>query len=714
MTTETIMKMTCRSVRGFLPVAALLLLTGFQASAVTPQSWKTSSYEDFNGGDAEKVAILNPGQIRLSPSYRLFSKVDESAVWSLIEARNGKTLYAGTGNRARIYKISAETKDTTSSAKLLADLDGNAVQALAEGPDGFLYAGVSPGGNVYKIAPDGAVTLVGESGEKYIWAMEFDQSGNLILATGDKGVLVKMTLAGKVEKLLKTKQKHILSLVRDATGDIYFGTAPDGWVAVLDTKGDFRVLYDSALSEVKALALDDKDNLYAGIIPTLKVSAKPRNAHAAMAAAGAKTKADKNSELVRISPQGLVLPLLKTDNAAINCLYPNNEGLLVGTGNKGLLFRLGYRDNLDRLADLKPTDILVMASRKKGGIWMSTANPAGIYVFPVETKAGGIYATQAFDAGISARWGNMTWKAEVPKGATLDFQTRSGNTEKPDDNWSDWSDPLSQPGPVTSSPARFLQWRARFGGTGNGASAEVREVEVVYQKMNQPPRITALKVGNHSSSSGSSKSHEDSKSGASGKSSSNSAAKSSVHGTPTLPLSWRASDANGDPLVYDLHYRRVGETLWKKIKEDLKSPKFTWDLRSMPDGDYEIQVTASDRSANPARLAREDTWISEPVRVDVTPPKLGDWKNPKTGPSTYEVSIQVSDEVSRIVNVEKVLDGDEEKAEPLLPVDGILDSRTEDLEIRVEDLKSGEHSLTVRAKDEMGNIGAKSTVFKIP
>lgn len=677
------------------------------AFAVAPEIWRISSFEEFSGGEAEKVSILNPGEIELAPSFHAYSKIPEAGVWSLLESGDGKTVYAGTGNRARIFKIASDTGSATAEAEVFADLDGNAIYALVEGADGFIYAGVSPGGNVYKIGPDGAVTLIGDTGRTYIWAMVFDTNGDLILATGDKGELVRLSMDGKSEKILATEEKHILSLVRDEAGNYFFGTAPNGWVCLLKADGDFVVLYDSELSEVKALALDGEKNLFAGVVPTLKVEPKNDNQ-----AAGGSTKSSENksSELVKIAPSGLALSLLKTDNAAINALYSSQEGLLVGTGEDGKLFRLGYRNNADLVAKVDSGDILTIGPRKSGGHWMAAANPGVVYLLPAGTQDGGIYASKALDAGVSAKWGNFHWVAEIPDGATLDFQTRSGNTKEPDENWSDWSDPLVKPGAVTSGPARYLQWRARFGGSGKGVSAVVKEVEVVYQKINQPPLISALKIGTDTQTSGSS-----SGSSAEGKSDESKSSGSSKNGSSaSLSLAWQAADANGDDLLYDLHYRRVGETLWKEIETDTDTAKYTWKTESLPDGDYEVRVTASDRGDNPDSLSSSDEWIGEPVRLDRTAPEFGEWTNAKVDGNAYAVEIRVSDKTSRLVKVDRVVDGDEDEARPLLSKDEILDTPVEDFEIRIEDLESGEHSLTVRAEDELGNLGASSTVFTIP
>ena len=40
---------------------------------------------------------------------------------------------------------------------------------------------------------------------------------------------------------------------------------------------------------------------------------------------------------------------------------------------------------------------------------------------------------------------------------------------------------------------------------------------------------------------------------------------------------WKADDENGDELVYDVVYRREGETSWKVLKEGLTDTILVWD-----------------------------------------------------------------------------------------------------------------------------------------
>ncbi len=687
------------------------------AHAVAPDVWKVSSFNEFAEGEAENVSIVHPGQILLAPSIKAFAEVKDAAVWSMVQAPDGQTLYLGTGNSAKVYKVAVSADSATSEAKLFADLDGNAVYTMLVSGGGDLFAGVSPGGNIYKITPDGAVTLIGTSGQDYIWSMIQDATGDLILATGDKGQLVRMTLEGKTKTICKTGEKHILSLVAGKEGKVYFGTAPNGWVAEVEGNKDFRVLYDSELSEVKSLAVDEQGNLYAGVVPQVQLEAKRDTPQPPQAPTP--PKADKSSEIVKISPNGQIRVLDKTSSAAANTLFVRESGLLVGTGDEGKLFQLGFRDRLDLLTDLDVSEILGIIPRTPDGLWLATGNPAKVFLMPVTTSKGGTYASKAEDTQTTNQWGQMTWIASVPEGVTLALQTRSGNSKEPGDTWSEWSEPLTQPGKVLSPAARFLQWRVKFGGSADGKTATLQEVEVVHQPLNRPPLIEKLQVGDQSSASESSSTSQAAKTnGAASKTATTKPAgsdsSSSSSSPSSLPLIWQATDPDGDTLVSELHYRRVSETLWKEIEDDLKASKFTWDVSGLPDGEYEVQLTVSDRLANPPGTAGSDVFQSESVKIDKTAPVVAEWSNQSVNDKSFTVEVRIQDKVSRLKSAEVILDGDEEDLIPIQPEDGIFDSREELFKVLLEDLEAGEHSIAVRSEDEEGNAGSDYLVFTIP
>lgn len=166
--------------------------------------------------------------------------------------------------------------------------------------------------------------------------------------------------------------------------------------------------------------------------------------------------------------------------------------------------------------------------------------------------------------------------------------------------------------------------------------------------------------------------------------------------------------------MYRLEYRRVQETLWKEIEKDLKAAKHSWDVSNLPDGKYEVRLTASDRLANPPGQVGEDSYQSEPILLDKTAPEVAEWTGQKVEGNTFDVRVLVRDKTSRLTAVEVILDGRVDERLSLLPEDGILDSIEETFQVHIGDLAAGEHSISLLAEDEEGNAGAGYLLFTVP
>ncbi len=65
-------------------------------------------------------------------------------------------------------------------------------------------------------------------------------------------------------------------------------------------------------------------------------------------------------------------------------------------------------------------------------------------------------------------------------------------------------------------------------------------------------------------------------------------------------LIWKADDENDDDLVYDVLYRREGETSWKTLRKATPDTILVWDTTTVPNGTYFVRVIASDAPSNPA------------------------------------------------------------------------------------------------------------------
>ena len=89
-----------------------------------------------------------------------------------------------------------------------------------------------------------------------------------------------------------------------------------------------------------------------------------------------------------------------------------------------------------------------------------------------------------------------------------------------------------------------------------------------------------------------------------------------------LTFVWRAEDENRDELIYDVLYRREGETSWKPLRRDLKDEIFVWDTTSVPNGRYVVQILASDLPSNAPDAALAGSMESTTFEIDNTPPAV--------------------------------------------------------------------------------------------
>ena len=166
-------------------------------------------------------------------------------------------------------------------------------------------------------------------------------------------------------------------------------------------------------------------------------------------------------------------------------------------------------------------------------------------------------------------------------------------------------------------------------------------------------------------------------------------------------LSWKASDPDGDDLVYRLAYRLDTSEHWVSMPEEkpLTATSYEWDTESVADGTYRLRLTASDEQANAAGKELVAEKLSEPVTVDNRRPEITDLRFDRR---TQSVIGRATDNLSLVVRLEYAVDGGEWVA--FASHDGIFDEREELFEQEL-DLEPGPHSLAIRVTDERGNTG---------
>jgi len=351
-----------------------------------------------------------------------------------------------------------------------------------------------------------------------------------------------------------------------------------------------------------------------------------------------------------------------------------------------------------------------------GSLLAAAANMGKLYRLGA-ARTGGTYESPVYDAGSVARWGRLRWQGE---GVTV--KTRSGNSSHPDATWSEWSGAMASSGEQIGSPnARYLQFTAEL----KGASAGISSISAAYLPQNNPPAVksitaltqpaaaqtTTTKSGGGASSGTASFSVTvtDTADATTATSTGTATQTLSRAQAQQLMLSWQADDPDGDRLVYSVDFRGDGETAWKNLKRDLHESNWLIDGDALADGRYHFRVTASDREANAEGTAKEAELVSSPVLIDNTPPTVRVVSSKRVGGGA-EVEFEGRDAASMLRRAEWSLDAGPWTA--VAPVDGVLDSETEQFRARVGVVPAGEHVLVIRVVDSGNNTGLAKVILQ--
>ena len=726
-------------------LAVFTALAPIQAS--TPKFFQAATQGDFLKGDVENLSIDNHGQLVLGPATELVYETSAPSLWAVAAGSDG-SLFIGTGNEGKVYRV-----DPHGKGSLFFDSAELEVHALAPAPNGGLYVATSPDGRIYKVDRSGAGVTFFDPKDKYIWALAVDGKGNLYAGTGDKGVIYKIAPDGTGAPFYRPKATHATALAFDKAGNLLVGTESPGKVLRVDPDGKAFVLLDSPFREIRALHVDDKGMLYvaalngrtatgaapiisdargertssdSGRTPVPSVSAEITSISIVDVSSGGGTSGSPREDrrapkgaVYRIAPDGLWDELWESrDDSPYDLTFDQNGSLIIGTGNKGKMYHLeGNPLRPTLLARASAQQVTAFYKDAHGRLYYATANPGKLFRLSSERATRGTYESEARDAQMVATWGTVSWHGAVASGSRIDLFTRSGNTETPDDTWSPWSSAYDAPdgSPITSPKARYLQWRAVL--TGRGDGPVLTSVTAAYLQRNLRPQVRSITIhppgivfqkpfGEPELAGFGDQTTPDRKLATQATN-----AQQGPSGSPSLgrrtyqkgleTIVWKAEDENDDDLVYDILYRREGETTWKALRRSLTDPILVWDTTTVPNGTYFVKIVASDLPSNPGGTALAGELDSAAFEIDNAPPAIVVRSVRVEGGRTI-VTFDVKDDHSPIQRAEFSQDGGQRWL-GVFPKDGLADSKDEHYELAIHgDL--GERGLTLRASDSMNNV----------
>lgn len=720
-------------------LAALLLPAA--ADAVQTESQVFEGYGQWERGELDSLSLHWNGALSAGPRLRDHGAPATGAiVWDLATAGPGGPVYASTGGPAAVYRydppatteeLSGDGAGDPPAARWTRVFSSPAplVRALHLGTEGTLWIGTSPDGRLYRIAEPGASPEVFASlPVDYLWDIQEDpeHEGHLLVATGAPGRILRIATDdpdATPEVVAETSSTHVFTFAHGPKGTLYFATGPNGHLLRRDPgEKQVRTLAELGAGEVRGLFPATDGSVRIAVYrqqpgngngspasPPGAAPSSPSNGNSSGGGSSAEGPRGLPSGLFSIDAGGFIHPLLvASGEEQVLAATLWKDSILLGSDQRARLYRFHDRYDWSLVAEgPEGGEISALASPSTEGVWVASSNPARLYeVRPASGTVPGQYTSEVFDAGHKVRWGRL--HATGRQLGDLAVETRSGNRADPDGSWSDWTG-LGD-GRIASPPGRFLQFRLRLG----APNAVLRQAEVFYQLPNEAPvfrRIRSLparleKLPSPPASqqrTGLAQLFQNNGGGNNG----NGGGPNGPGGPPVvvheergwLSVLWEASDPNGDELRYDLYLRRLGAEEWILLARNLAEPFHSQQVAGFAAGHYEPRVVASDRRSNLPGEGLTAEKQGALVLIDHEDPVL-------EGPDAdHPRRITATDAHSRITSLTFRVDGGEPR--PLLPEDGLFDSREESFRLP-DALGPAGTPLLLETEDAAGNRAAWS------
>jgi sugar lactone lactonase YvrE len=719
------------------------------AAATETKFWTQDDYSEFEKGNLKNVSLASDGRLLLAPAFREVFDTQSVYLWTVVQDSKGN-VYAGGGGPggpgARVYVISPGGKGRT-----FAEMDDLEVHALAVDRKDRVYAATYPDGKVYRISGAGKPEVFFDPHAKYIWAMAFDSRGELFVATGEHGEVYRVSPDGKGSLFYKTPETHARSLAVDAKDNLILGTEPGGLVIRVSPKGEGFVLYQAPKREITAVAVAKDGAIYAagvgnkqpaGLGPVLgpppsMPPAPSASAHGMTPGAPAAAPAPRpatpapvtaptvsgGSEVYRIDTEGFPHRVWShSQNIAYTIGFDPEGRPLVGSGNKGTIYRIDSDLVYTELLNAPPTQVTCIYGGRDGKLYAATGNVGKVYQIGPGVEKEGTLESDVFDAGIFSRWGRLAFRGQ-PNGGQIVFSTRSGNLDRPENDWSPWAGSIDAPdgARVESPSARFLQWKLTLRASGAGNSPEVTSVDVAYLPRNvapaieqveitpanyrfppqatlpmtNPPNINLPPIGRRTRPTPAASVSSDTT--------------SMQYAKGWIGARWAASDENGDTLVYTVEIKGEKETDWKLLKAEVNDRHLSWDSSAFPDGEYRVRITASDEPGNTAGQALATKLVSDPFLIDNTAPAISGLSAAVSG-NQIVVKFKAVDGQSVIDKAEVSVNGGEWTL--VEPVGKLSDWREASYDFTLPRTSQGEQTVAVRVADEYDNQSVAKAVVR--
>ncbi|WP_297278024.1 sugar-binding protein [uncultured Brachyspira sp.] len=663
----------------------VLILSSNVVFGVVTRTFSSSRRGFYDNGIYDGIMLTEQGALTLAPVIEQNGAIAGKDIWKIYPSDDGSMLAAISGNGAELYKRNAGETDFT---HFLTATNESAFTAVISDKEGNIYAATGPYAKIRKYDSQGNELWVENLDDTYVWDMKFDNNGNLFLAAGGNNARVlKVSPDGNVEEILKTDEQHAMSLYFDnKTNKLYVGTAGRGLVLCIDLATNFaspsyNVVYDTAENEVYAITMDNTGNLYFGtatrepaylLLPSIIDSDKRPD----------ESEKEFRNSLYKADANGTVQRLFFLNQMLIFAMSSDNHNnVYFVTGDTADIYKINGDDGLLSYIGGLKNKILSTFAVADDGLYFAISKTGEIYKVSHEYPQKGSFTSDTLDLKLLSKLGSLSAMGNIPDGANISIEVRTGNVARVDDTWSDFV-AVAANGKVDVPNGRFMQFKVTMETSDTEITPILNSVDFTYVENNLAPEVlnggltTRYRQQNDSAETAKSPQLEENES----------------------MIYWKGSDPNGDKLVYDLEYRLKGEKNYRKLANNLETSYYKFDSYLMPSGIYDFKITASDKYDNPVGSIKTKSLEVFNVKYDNDPPEIFDFNVSEDG-ANRKLTFRIEDKLSFIKTVRySTITGEWAY---IVPDDGMLDSMNETFTVNIEDADAG--SVTIEVMDTEGN-----------
>ncbi|HPF70507.1 MAG TPA: hypothetical protein PLQ13_07545 [Candidatus Krumholzibacteria bacterium] len=717
-----------------MPALALVLAAG--AACAGPLYWDWPRGESFTGCVLDGAALDAAGRVTAGLAAAPLGEPGPEVVWCAVADGKGG-FYTGSGHGGEIRHVDADGR-----ARTLVQLEAAEVFSLLPRSGGGVLAGCGPEGELVQVGADGAPRALGRVPGGYVWALLEGADGTVWAATGSPAQVWRLGNDGAFALAVDLPAQNALDLAWDREGRLLVATQGPGLVYRVDPRHLDRpsLLMETEQGEARQFIAGPGGDLYVLALESgddEESSGRPR--------AGANGSGNGNgggsgglmhdlmidvgpppAALYRLRADGRCEPYWIGDSDLMIAAWTERWGWLGGAvrdedHQRAGVLQLTPPAGMQPLAGWAGGDVMfLLPDPARGRVVACEAHPGGLTMLSEAKSAARSALSRPVDAGRSVAWGRLRWDGDTAAG-TPRWSVRTGNRAEPDVDWSDWIELGTGNDLAIAAPAgRYLQWRVTFPAAAAAGACAVDAVSVSAWRDNLPPAVAAFgqeQVGDilagglmprgdnvtqvfksglraeYSRTSGRDPSATDTRAAAT---------------RAVRTFTWRGADPDGDRLVYDLEFRRRGEAAWRPVLMNTPETIGAWDTSGLPDGTYEVRLTATDSPDNPADQAARTARVLGPVAVDNTPPQVSRLNAERTA-AGLRLRFRAEDAGGVLAGASVVLpDGTRERLDP---TDRVCDSAREDFDREIAWPREGGAAggdawpVRVEVRDLGGNLG---------